>query len=121
MFLLILYILAIYGRDMRIFDGISGFQWDSGNMSKNWAKHRVSMSECEEIFFNKPLVVADDEKHSGVEERFFVLGKTDRGKRLFIVFTLRDNQIRIISARSMSRKERIIYEEQEKKDSKIQK
>lgn len=121
MFLLILYILAIYGRDMRIFDGISGFQWDSGNMSKNWAKHRVSMSECEEIFFNKPLVVADDEKHSGVEERFFALGKTDRGKRLFIVFTLRDNQIRIISARSMSKKERSIYEKQEKNDSEIQK
>ncbi len=108
-------------KGMRIFDGISGFQWDSGNMSENWENHRVSMSECEEIFFNKPLVVADDEKHSGEEERFFALGKTDRGKRLFIVFTFRDNQIRIISARNMSKRERIIYEEQEKNGSEIQK
>ena len=90
-------------------------------MSKNWSKHRVSMSECEEIFFNQPLIVADDEKHSGDEKRFYALGKTDRGKRLFIVFTLRDNKIRIISARGMSKKERSIYAEQEKKDSEIQK
>lgn len=79
------------------------------------------MSECEEIFFNQPLIVADDEKHSGDEKRFFALGKTDRAKRLFIVFTLRDNKIRIISARSMSKKERSIYAGQEKKDSEIQK
>lgn len=79
------------------------------------------MSECEEIFFDQPLIVADDEKHSGDEKRFYALGKTDRGKRLFIVFTLRDNKIRIISARGMSKKERSIYAEQEKKDSEIQK
>ena len=79
------------------------------------------MSECEEIFFNQPLIVADDEKHSGNEKRFYALGKTDRGKRLFIVFTLRDNKIRIISVRGMSKKERSIYAEQEKKDSEIQK
>ena len=70
---------------------------------------------------SNPLRGGDDERHSGVEERFFALGKTDRGKRLFIVFTLRDNQIRIISARSMSKKERSIYEKQEKNDSEIQK
>lgn len=90
-------------------------------MSKNWEKHRVSISECEEIFFNQPLIVADDEKHSGLEKRFFALGKTDRGNRLFLVFTVRNDQIRVISARSMNRKEEGIYEKRENSDSGIQK
>ncbi|NTW70447.1 MAG: BrnT family toxin [Chlorobiaceae bacterium] len=102
---------------MTNFDGISGFQWDKGNISKNWEKHRVSFSECEEIFFNQPLIVADDEKHSGEEKRFFALGKTDRGKRLFLVFTFRNDQIRVISPRSMNRKEEDIYEKRENSDS----
>ena len=106
---------------MAIFEGISGFQWDKGNSTKNWEKHRVSMSECEEIFFNQPLIVADDEKHSELEKRFFALGKTDRGKTLFMVFTVRNDQIRVISARSMNRKEQDIYEKRENSDSGIQK
>jgi uncharacterized DUF497 family protein len=105
---------------MAIFEGISGFQWDKGNKSKNWEKHRVSISECEEIFFNQPLIVADDEKHSGMEKNFFALGKTDRGKTLFMVFTVRKDQIRVISARSMNRKEEDIYEKRENSDSGIQ-
>ena len=106
---------------MTNFDSISGFQWDKGNISKNWEKHRVSISECEEIFFNQPLIVADDDKHSGLEKRFFALGKTDRGKRLFLVFTVRKDQIRVISARSMNRKEEDIYDKRENSDSGIQK
>jgi uncharacterized protein len=105
---------------MAIFEGISGFQWDKGNKTKNWEKHQVSISECEEIFFNQPLIVADDEKHSGLEKRFFALGKTDRGKPLFLVFTARKDQIRVISARSMNRKEQEIYEKRENSDSGIQ-
>ncbi|OGW39260.1 MAG: hypothetical protein A2Y97_01010 [Nitrospirae bacterium RBG_13_39_12] len=87
------------------------FEWDEGNIKKNWARHRVSHIECEEIFFNRPIIVRKDEPHSTSEDRYFVLGKTDAGRLLFIVFTLRSNKVRIISARDMNRKERKIYEE----------
>ncbi len=87
------------------------FEWDEGNIKKSWERHRVSHIECEEIFFNRPIIVKKDEPHSTSEDRYFVLGKTDAGRLLFIVFTLRGNKIRIISARDMNRKERKIYEE----------
>ena len=105
---------------MIIIEDIQGFQWDKGNTLKNMEKHQVSNSECEEIFFNSPLIVADDEQHSRIEKRYFALGKTTDGRRLFIVFTLRQETIRVISARDMSKKERNIYEKQEDADSRIQ-
>ena len=91
-----------------------GFDWDNGNLLKNWEKHGVSASECEQVFFNLPLVASPDVVHSGYETRFYTLGKSDSGKRLFIVFTVRDNLIRIISARNMNRKERDAYKYHEK-------
>jgi uncharacterized DUF497 family protein len=90
------------------------FEWDEGNIKKNWERHGVSHIECEEIFFNKPIIVKKDELHSKREDRYFVLGKTDTGRMLFVVFTLRGNKIRIISARDMNRKEKKIYEEIQK-------
>lgn len=88
----------------------NGFHWDQGNLEKNWLIHRVSPAECEQLFFNQPMVVAADTAHSKVEERFYALGQTDAGRLLFIAFTLRDERIRVISGRDMSRKERRIYE-----------
>ncbi len=87
-----------------------GFDWDSGNQVKNQEKHNVSTGECEEIFFNQPLLLHEDVKHSKREQRFYALGKTNFEKRLFIAFTIRNNFIRIISARPMSKKERSTYE-----------
>ncbi len=87
----------------------TGFDWDKGNKDKNWLKHRVSNSECEQIFFNRPLIVHFDERHSDKEDRFYALGHTDIGRMLFIVFTIRGTKIRVISARDMNRKERKIY------------
>jgi hypothetical protein len=88
------------------FDLLEGFEWDEGNLTKNWEKHRVSIAECEQVFFNRPLVVADDERHSGQETRYYILGKTDTGRELFIVFTIRRRRVRVISARDMNKKER---------------
>lgn len=85
------------------------FDWDVGNKDKNWIKHQVSNSECEQIFFNSPLIVHFDEKHSDMEDRFYALGHTDLGRILFVVFTVRNKKIRIISARDMNSKEREIY------------
>ena len=87
----------------------TGFQWDAGNLEKNWILHRVSRSECEQVFFNQPIIIGNDEKHSELENRYYVLGKTDQTRRLFLVCTIRGQLIRIISARDMSRKEREVY------------
>lgn len=87
-----------------------GFQWDKGNHNKNQSKHKVSMVECEQLFFNEPLLVNEDVKHSLSEKRFYALGKTDLNRKLFVVFTTRDQFIRVISARDMSKKEREVYE-----------
>lgn len=92
-------------------DRIEGFDRDEGNIDKNWAKHRVSNSECEEVFFNIPLLIADNQKHSQEESRFYALGQTNADRFLFIAFNIRENKIRIISARDMSRKEKKTYVE----------
>jgi hypothetical protein len=89
---------------------ITGFQWDEGNLFKNWEKHRVTAVECEQVFFNQPVIAVPDEQHSDTESRFYILGQTDTGRELFVVFTIRGNLIRVISARDMNRKERKIYE-----------
>ena len=91
--------------------GAEGFEWDEGNADKNLAKHGVSNAEIEELFFNMPLFIKDDPEHSSTSEnRRFALGQTFDGRRLAIVFTMRRNRIRPISARDMSRKEREVYE-----------
>ena len=87
-----------------------GFDWDEGNLLKNWEKHGVSASECEQIFFNNPLIAGMDQKHSKREPRHYALGITDEKRRLFVVFTIRKNKIRVISARDMSRKERKVFD-----------
>ena len=96
-----------------------GFLWDHGNLEKNWTKHKVTRLECEEIFFNLPLIINDDEEHSTIEERYYDLGKSKSERYLFISFTIRNNLLRVISARDMNRKERKIYEEKSKKNTKI--
>lgn len=91
---------------------ISGFDWDDGNVRKNADKHGVSQQEAEQVFFNKPLLILEDERHSQSEPRWHALGKTDEGRLLHVTFTLRSGQtkIRVISARDMHRKERVTYE-----------
>ena len=93
-----------------LLEDAQGFQWDQGNSLKNWLKHRVSEGESEQVFFNEPLLLLTDEKHSQEENRFCLMGRTDQERYLFIVFTVRKNLIRIISARDMHKKERGAYE-----------
>ena len=86
-----------------------GFQWDEGNADKNLEKHEVSDGECEQIFLNVPLVVGGDAAHSKEELRGYALGETNEGRPLFVVFTIRRDLIRVISARDMTRKEQRRY------------
>ena len=94
------------------FAQITEFDWDEGNVRKN-EKHNVSMAESEQIFFNDPLLILADTKHSQAEERFHALGKSDEGRLIHITFTLRSGnaKIRVISARDMHKKECQIYEQ----------
>lgn len=91
---------------------IGSFDWDDGNARKS-DKHGVSMAEAEQVFFNDPLLLLADAKHSHAEQRYHALGKTDEGRTLHISFTLRkaDEKIRVISARDMHKKEHTIYEQ----------
>lgn len=95
---------------------IIAFDWDDGNARKSVDKHDVSQSEAEQVFFNQPLLVLRDENHSQGEARYHALGITNDTRLLHITFTLRETAslLRVISARDMHRKERIVYEKSKK-------
>jgi uncharacterized protein len=94
---------------------VVGFDWDAGNERKSSDKHRVSQAEAEQTFFNQPLLVLEDDRHSATERRFHALGRTEAGRRLHVTFTLRREEtlICVISARDMSVRERTIHDESE--------
>ncbi|HMS42660.1 MAG TPA: BrnT family toxin [Pyrinomonadaceae bacterium] len=100
-------------------ENCEGFDWDEGNSNKNWHLHSVTDGECEDVFFNLPLIIATDKKHSEVEKRFFALGRTDADRWLFIAFSVRNNLIRVISARDMTKSEERKYVEKIKRDTKF--
>jgi uncharacterized protein len=86
----------------RIISKCTGFEWNQGNDAKNRDKHDASNLACEQIFFNKPLIVKRDKEHSIAENRYYVLGRTNMNRLLFAVFTIRNDKIRIVSARDMT-------------------
>lgn len=79
-------------------------------MGKSVERHGVMRSEAEEAFFNRPVVVVDDSRHSVNERRFALHGVTNEDRALTVIFTIRGALVRVISARDMSRKERREYE-----------
>ena len=91
----------------------AGFEWDAGNAPKVETRHRVTTGECEQVFFHEPLLIAPDASHSVTEERWAAWGRTAEGRPLAVVFTLRQDRIRPISARDMNRKERQRYAQAE--------
>lgn len=95
---------------MRILPKPITFEWDKGNTDKNSVKHKVTNQETEEIFNNKPFIVSKDVKHSQVEERFQALGITNKQRKLFVSFVVRNDRVRVISARDISKKEEVVYE-----------
>jgi uncharacterized DUF497 family protein len=90
-------------------DPCNGFEWDEGNAEKNWERHK----EAEEVFFNEPLVVRSDVRHSKPEKRYYALGQTTVGRYLFLAFTIRGSLMRVISVRDMNRKEIDAYDKYE--------
>gem|GEM_PF-93641 len=107
---------SVYGSNIQLVKGFPdeltrcvGFEWDTGNADKNWDLHQVTRGEAEGVFFNRPFIVAPDSAHSQREPRYAALGRTDQGRQLTVVFTVRAALVRVISARDMSRRERRIY------------
>jgi uncharacterized DUF497 family protein len=87
------------------------FQWDKGNEDKNWKKHRVSREEVEQVFFDQRKQDYPDPKHSQTEVRKLLVGKTKTGRVLLVVYTLREDKVRVISARDLNKaKEGELYE-----------
>jgi uncharacterized protein len=95
----------------------TGFEWGEANTHKNWERHQVTPEEAEDIFFHEPLVVRSDVRHSSKEKRYYALGQTSGGRRLFVAFTVRRKLIRVISARNMNRNETEAWERYEEKTS----
>lgn len=87
------------------------FNWDIHNIEKNWNKHDVHFKECEQAFIHKPVFIFEDIKHSQQEPRYTLFGQSDKKRYLTITYTIRNNQIRVISARDQNKKERKYYEE----------
>jgi uncharacterized DUF497 family protein len=97
---------------MRALPWPSAFQWDEGNLLKNFEKHNVTVQEAEEVFASEPFVTLEDTRHStDTEKRFQALGKTKTNRRLFVAFTIRNKHIRVISIRDMTKKEGLAYEQ----------
>lgn len=99
-------------RDLdELIGALGGFEWDAGNAQKSWVSHRVTQAESEEVFFNLPVFMLEDTKQSGRERRYNVLGRTNAGRLVSVIFTIRGDLVRVISARPMSRKERTAYDQ----------
>lgn len=95
---------------MKILPKPISFDWDKGNTNKNLEKHNVTDREAEEVFANRHKIILEDEKHSTSEKRYMLWGVTRQSRKLTLIFTIRNNKIRIISARDMNHKERKVYE-----------
>ena len=88
------------------------FEWDEIKNQINQAKHGVSFEEAKTVFYDEQALLEYDELHSESEDRFRILGCSDRGNVLLVVHCLRENEtiIRIISSRKATATERAGYE-----------
>jgi uncharacterized protein len=87
------------------------FEWDSRKDTINRRKHSVSFEEAITVFGDPLGQITDDRGHSAEEERFVLLGHSDRRRLLVVMFTERSQAIRLISARKATSRERRAYEE----------
>lgn len=95
-------------------EACTGFEWDVGDVDKNRESHGVSNADCEQVFYQRPFLIAPDLEQSQDEPRYAALGRTADGRRLTIMFTIRGTLIRVISARPMSRCERRVSKRKNK-------
>jgi uncharacterized protein len=94
---------------MNVWQSPAKFEWDQWNIEKN-RKHGLETSEIEEVFFGRKKLLAIDYKHNQAESRYILIGYSQRAHWLYVVFTMRQENIRVISARYMHHKEVKRYE-----------
>ena len=87
------------------------FEWYGPKAAINRAKHKVAFEEASTVFGDPLGRITDDPRHSQDEERFVLLGESDRRRLIVVMFTERDEAIHLISARTATRRERREYEE----------
>lgn len=89
------------------------FEWDENKASRNFLKHGVSFEEAGTVFDDPLYIDFYDPDHSENEQRYLIVGESNRGRLLIVSYTERDDLIRIISAREVTGVEREAYEEGE--------
>jgi len=87
------------------------FEWDENKERSNLRKHKVSFDEAEMVFSDMFSVTIPDPDHSIEENRFIDIGMSDKNRVLIVVYTEREEKIRIISARKATKTEQKIYEQ----------
>lgn len=87
------------------------FEWDPKKAAANLKKHGVSFQEAATVFGDPLAITFQDPEHSEDEEREVTFGLSLKKRLIVVSHTERKDLTRIISARPMLRKERVIYEE----------
>ncbi len=87
------------------------FEWSENKAASNLSKHGVSFKEAKTVFDDPLYVDFYDPDHSEDEERYLIVGESNRGRLLIVSYTERGDSIRLISARELTRTEREAYEE----------
>ena len=90
------------------------FEWDDKKAAQNIKKHGISFEEATTVFGDPFSITIYDPLHSKEEDRFVILGMSNKNRILVVVHTERNDRIRIISARKATKKERKQYESNEK-------
>ena len=86
------------------------FEWDEKKEKSNYRKHGISFTEGESVFYDFYSLTIPDPDHSLAEQRFIDIGTSNKNRVLVVVYTERENRIRIISVRQATKAERQMYE-----------
>jgi uncharacterized protein len=87
------------------------FDWDENKAASNLSRHGVSFEEAKTVFDDPLYVDFYDPDHSGDEDRYLIVGESNRGRLLITSYTERKESVRLISAREVTQTERKVYEE----------
>ncbi|MBN2541429.1 BrnT family toxin [bacterium] len=97
---------------MQVIRQINGFDWKGRDLENDFTINGIHWIECEEVFFNEPLISDMENPELKHGENYYALGVTDSGLHLFVAFEIIEDKIRIIAARAMSDKEKKLYEKE---------
>ncbi len=86
------------------------FEWDERKASINLRKHRISFDEAITVFLDPLLYTVPDDDHSMYEQRFINIGFSARGRLLVVIHAEREDELRVISSRRATARERTFYE-----------